>query len=66
VSGSDRQRRYRHRQSCGDVVVTLTLSQAETAKLCRLDCLKITRLEDRGAIVDALHLLLDSVDETQK
>jgi hypothetical protein len=61
MSGSDRQRRYRRRQHAGDVVVTLTLTEAETAKLCRQGCLDISQLEDRGAIAEAVHLLLDSI-----
>jgi hypothetical protein len=53
-----RQRRYRRRQRNGEIMVTVGLSREETDKLCRLRCLDLDRLEDRGAIADAVHLLL--------
>jgi hypothetical protein len=60
-----RQRRYRRRQRCGDVTALVTFSQAETAKLNRLGCLALARLEDRDAVADAIHLLLASIREDQ-
>jgi hypothetical protein len=57
-SHAGRQRRYRKRQRNGEAVVTIALSREETDTLCRLRCLDLDRLEDRGAIADAIHLLL--------
>ena len=42
-------------------MITVTLSEAETAKLNRLGCLDLDKLEDRAAIADALHLVLASI-----
>jgi hypothetical protein len=63
AAAAARQRRYRHRQRCGDVTALVTFSQAETAKLNRLGCLTLARLEDRAAVADAVHLLLASIQE---
>ena len=57
-SHAARQRRYRKRQRNGEVMVTVALSREETDRLCRLGCLDLDKLEDRGAIADAVHLLL--------
>jgi hypothetical protein len=62
-SHAARQRKYRARQKAGDVVVTVTLSPEKINKLHLLRCLDLDRLEDRGAIADALHLLLDAIEE---
>jgi hypothetical protein len=56
-----RQRRYRRRQRNGEVMVTVALSPDETDKLTRLRCLDVDKLEDRGAIADAIHLLLANI-----
>jgi hypothetical protein len=58
---ASRQRRYKARQRTGEVVVTLTLSPAETATLHRVGCLDLDRLEDRRAIADAVHLMLGHI-----
>jgi hypothetical protein len=60
-SHAARQRRYRRRQRTGEVMVTVALSREETDKLCRLRCLGLDQLEDRGAIADAIHLLLTNI-----
>jgi hypothetical protein len=64
-SHAARQRRYQRRQRDGDTVVTVALSQQHTAKLVRLGCLALERLDDRGAIADALRLVLDAIDDDQ-
>jgi hypothetical protein len=61
MSHAARQRRYRRRQSDGDVMLTLTLSRREVAKLHKQGSLDLSQLEDRGAIADAIHLLLDNI-----
>jgi hypothetical protein len=43
-------------------VVTVALTPDETAKLNRLRCLDLDKLEDREAIAAAIHLLLASVE----
>jgi hypothetical protein len=53
VHNRDRQRRYRRRQANGYVVVTVTLSRAETDTLHRLRYLDLDKLEDRAAIAEA-------------
>jgi hypothetical protein len=58
-----RQRRYRRRQQTREVVLTLTLSEAEVAKLHLLQCLDLDKLENRGAITEAIHLLLATIHE---
>jgi hypothetical protein len=60
-SHAARQRRYRRRQRNGEIMVTVGLSQGEIDKLCRLHCLDLDKLENRGAIADALHLLLGHI-----
>jgi hypothetical protein len=60
-SHAARQRAYRGRQRNGEVVVTVTLSRAETDVLHRLRCLDLGKLEDRAAIADAVHLLIASI-----
>ena len=60
-SHAARQRRYRRRQRNGEMMVTVALSREETDKLCRLRCLDLDKLEDRGAIADAVHLLLGNI-----
>ena len=57
-SHAARQRRYRRRQRNDEIMVTVGLSREETDKLCRLHCLDLDKLEDRGAVADAIHLLL--------
>jgi hypothetical protein len=59
-----RQRRYKDRERRGDITVTITLSQAETAVLHAADCLGLHHLEDRSAIVDALHLLIANTPDS--
>ena len=58
-----RQRRYKARQRQGDVVVTFTLSPDETAKLHRIGCLDLDKLEDRHALGAAIHLMLAHILE---
>jgi len=58
-----RQRRYRLRQKNGELAVTVTLSQDETAKLQRLGCVDLDRLEDRAALAEGLHLLIATIVE---
>ena len=53
-----RQRRFKARQRQGEVVISITLSPAETDVLYRIGCLDLDKLEDRAAIVEALHLAL--------
>lgn len=53
-----RQRRFKARQRNGEIVVTITLSPAETDTLYQIGCLDIDKLENRRAIVEALHLAL--------
>jgi hypothetical protein len=60
-SHAARQRRYRRRQRCGDVVLTLTLSPCEIDRLHRQGSLDLDALEDRSAIADAIHLLIGSI-----
>jgi hypothetical protein len=60
-SHAARQRRYRRRQRCGDVVLTLTLSPREIDGLYQQGSLDLDALEDRGAIADAIHLLIGSI-----
>jgi hypothetical protein len=62
-SHTKRQRRYRARQRRGERVVTVTLSADEVDKLRRLGTLDFDKVEDAGAIANALHLLIDSVRE---
>jgi hypothetical protein len=58
-----RARRHRRRQRACRLWVTLELDQAETAILRRLNCLTSdSELEDRGAIAEALHRLIASVN----
>jgi hypothetical protein len=57
-SHAARQRRYRQRQRSHEIMVTIGFSPDETAKLNRLRCLDLDKLEDRAAIADAVHLLL--------
>jgi hypothetical protein len=65
-SHAKRQRKYRARQRRGDVVVTITLTPEEIAKLhWPLQCLDLDRLEDRSAIANALHLMLGSIEEEE-
>jgi hypothetical protein len=54
----ERQRRYRRRQRNGDIVVTITFRPDETARLNRVGCLELSKLENRSAIADAIHLLI--------
>jgi hypothetical protein len=63
TSNAVRQRRHRLRQKSGEVMVTVGLSQDETAKLVRLRCLDDGKQEDRAAIVQAVHLLLASISD---
>lgn len=58
-----RQARYKMRQRQGHVVVTLTLSPDETARLHRVGCLDLDKLENRAAIADAVHLMLAHIWE---
>jgi hypothetical protein len=60
-SHAARQRRYRRRQRNGEIMVSVALSPEETDKLSRLRCLDLDKLEDRGAIADAIHLLLTNI-----
>jgi hypothetical protein len=56
-----RQRRFRERQRNGEVVVSIALTPAEVDLLHRLGCVDLARLEDRAALVEALHLLLSNI-----
>src|SRR5262249_29662872 len=56
-----RQRRYRARQRNGEVAVTVILSEAEIDRLHRQRCLDLDKLENRAAIADAIHLLIQSI-----
>jgi hypothetical protein len=58
---AQRQRRYRARQANGNVVISITLTPTETDTLCKLRCLDVDKLEDRAAIADAIHLLIESI-----
>lgn len=62
-SHRERQRRYRQRQRQGEVMVTLGLLPSEVDKLCRLGCVDLADLENRGALAHALHLLLAAIKE---
>lgn len=57
-----RQRRYRQRQRDGEIMVTIGLSEAETDKLVRLRCIDADKLENRTALIAAVHLLLAHIE----
>jgi hypothetical protein len=62
-SHAARQRRYRRRQKTGVVMVTTGFSPEEINKLHLVGCIDLNRLEDRGAIADAIHLLLANIQD---
>jgi hypothetical protein len=62
-SHAARQRRYRRRQHRGELMVTLGLSPHEIDKLHRVGCLDLDKLENRGALANALHLLIAAIEE---
>jgi hypothetical protein len=64
TSASQRQARYRERQRDGVAVVTIGLTPDQTAKLHRLGLIALDKLEDRAALVVALHTLIDIIEET--
>jgi hypothetical protein len=60
-SSRDRVRRWRARQAAGCLSVTVDIGQQETAVLYRLGYLREEELEQRDAIVRALHGLLGNI-----
>jgi hypothetical protein len=45
------------------MMVTIEVTPSETAKMHRLGCLDLCKLEDHAAIVAGFHLLLASIRE---
>jgi hypothetical protein len=59
---AERQRRYRQRQRGSEIVLMVSLSPEEVAKLVALHALDAHQVEDREAIGQALHALLGSIN----
>jgi hypothetical protein len=58
-----RQRRFRQRQRRHEVMVTISLTPAETSVLHRLGYLALDQLEDRAAIADAVRSMLGNIKD---
>ena len=61
-SSRDRQRRYRQRTRDGTLMITVSITPAQTAKLAALRYLADGELESRRHIAAAIAAVLDAID----